>query len=189
MARTLSREAHTKALVAARELLLEQGPEACTVDAVAQRSGVAKTTIYRHFASAHELLVAALDSLIEPVPTPNTGSLRQDLAVLFGSRLHLANDEDLRPLILGLLSSARRDPELRRLHEALERERTLPVRTVLELARARGEIRADVDLDQAIELIEGPLFLHVFVRQEPLSPEHLSTLIDLAVRALVPAPT
>ncbi len=104
MARTLSPEAHRKALDAARDLLLAQGPDAFTVDAVAQRSGVAKTTIYRHFASAHDLMVAAIGSLIEPLPTPNTGSLRDDLLALFRSRLDNANDAKLRPLIVGLLT-------------------------------------------------------------------------------------
>lgn len=188
MARTLSPEAHRKALDAARDLLLAQGPDAFTVDAVAQRSGVAKTTIYRHFASAHDLMVAAIGSLIEPLPTPNTGSLRDDLLALFRSRLDLANDAKLRPLIVGLLSASARDPELNRLHDELEHERNLPVRTVVELARGRGEVRDDVDLDLAVALIEGPLFMHVFVRNQPLDDATLTALVDLAVRSLEPVP-
>lgn len=177
-----------RVLDAATELLVSGGPSDVTVDAVVARSGVAKTTIYRHFASAHDLMVAAIGSLIEPLPTPNTGSLRDDLLALFRSRLDLANDAKLRPLIVGLLSASARDPELNRLHDELEHERNLPVRTVVELARGRGEVRDDVDLDLAVALIEGPLFMHVFVRNQPLDDATLTALVDLAVRSLEPVP-
>lgn len=184
MARTLSREARTKILDAAQGLLLEHGMEACTVDAVAQRSGVAKSTIYRHFANSHEMLIAALDGMIEPLPTPNTGSLREDLFQLFTDRLHLAADPNLRMVVLNLLSATAADPELARIHDALKEQRAQPVRTVVELAIGRGELSRAVDPEVATDLIEGPLFLHVFVRQLPLTAEKLHRLLDLAIAAL-----
>lgn len=184
MARTLSEEAHRKVLQAAQGLLLEQGMEACTVDAVAQRSGVAKSTIYRHFANSHEMLIAALDGIIEPLPTPNTGSLRADLLQLFTDRLHLAADPNLRLVVLNLLSATASDPELARIHDALKEQRAQPVRTVVELAIGRGELSRSVDPDLATDLIEGPLFLHVFVRQLPLTVDKLHRIVDVALAGL-----
>jgi AcrR family transcriptional regulator len=184
MSRTLSPAAHAKALAAARDLLVDHGIDGFTVEGVALRSGVAKTTIYRHFASTHELLLAALEDLVQPLPTPNTGSLRDDLVTLFAGRLDLANDERIRPLLLDLIRAGTRDPELQRVRAAMDHESSLPVRTVLELARGRGDLRPDIDLDLAVDLIEGPLFVHVFVRQRPLTRDELETLVDLAVRAL-----
>ena len=79
MARSLSEAARAKMLGAAADLVLDAGVDGFSVDEVARRSGVAKTTIYRHFPSAKELLVAALDQFMTAPPTPDTGSLRTDL--------------------------------------------------------------------------------------------------------------
>ena len=69
MARTPSLEARQKVLVAAQEVVRDAGIDGFTVDEVAHRSGVAKTTIYRHFHNAHHLVVAALDCMITPMAT------------------------------------------------------------------------------------------------------------------------
>ena len=129
MARTLSIEARQKVLSSAQQMLVETGIEGLTVDAVAHRSGVAKTTIYRHFANANELVVEALDCMIDPVATPNTGSLRTDLLELFKERLPLLADPQFRPMILGLLSASARDPQFERVNQSLKEQRSEPVRT------------------------------------------------------------
>jgi AcrR family transcriptional regulator len=190
MARTPSPEARQKILVAAQDVVRDGGIERFTVDEVAHRSGVAKTTIYRHFHSAHHLVVETLDCMITPVATPNTGSLRGDLLALFGARLSLVGDPNLRTTMLGLLAASDADPELLRVLEDMNEQRITPVRTVLELAKARGEVRADVDLDLAIDVIHGPLFMRTMIRQQPTTVDELEALIDLAVCALSPgAPT
>jgi len=184
MARTPSLEARQKVLVAAQEVVHDLGIDGFTVDEVAHRSGVAKTTIYRHFHNAHHLVVEALDCMIIPVATPNTGSLREDLLVLFSQHLQQVEDPQLRGMVLGLLAASDQDAELHRVLDDMNEQRLTPVRTVLELARARGEIRDDVDLDVAIDLIHGPLFLRTMIRQLPMTPEMLEAVIDLVVTAL-----
>ena len=189
MARTPSLEARQKVLVAAQDVVREAGIDGFTVEEVAHRSGVAKTTIYRHFHNAHHLVVEALDCMITPMATPNTGSLREDLLVLFSQHLSQVADTQLRGMVLGLLAASDQDPELHRVLDDMNEQRLTPVRTVLELARARGEIRDDVDLDLAIDLIHGPLFLRTMIRQLPMTPEGLEAIIDLVVRAVAsPAP-
>jgi AcrR family transcriptional regulator len=184
MARTPSLEARQKVLVAAQEVVRDAGIDGFTVDEVAHRSGVAKTTIYRHFHNAHHLVVEALDCMITPMATPNTGSLHEDLVVLFSQHLSLVADTRLRGMVLGLLAASHQDAELHRVLDDMNEQRLTPVRTVLELARARGEIRDDVDLDLAIDLIHGPLFLRTMIRQLPMTSEDLEAVIDLVVSAL-----
>lgn len=190
MARPLSDEAHRKVLDASRALLFERGLDGFTVDAVAQRSGVAKSTIYRHFPSVHLLLVAALDTIIAPVPTPNTGSLRDDLLELFFHHLPAVDDPRLRAIALGLLNASTTDPDFERVATAMKDQRTEPIRTVVQLAIGRGEIPSAVDVDLAVDLIEGPLFMHLFVRQLPVDHHTVTRLVDLAVAGLThwPAP-
>ena len=113
MARSLSEAARTKMLRAAADLVLDRGVDRFSVDEVARRSGVAKTTIYRHFPSAKELLVAALDRVMEAPPTPDTGSLRQDLLEYLASVRPTFADVALRNLFFEIYSASARDPELR----------------------------------------------------------------------------
>lgn len=184
MARTLSTEARNRVLVAARHLLVADGIGSFTVDAVASASGVAKTTIYRHFASSHDLLVAALDFSFAPVPTPNTGTLRGDLLAYFARMLPAAEDDELRTLMMGVLNAGSHDADMARVADTALDQRLEPLRTVLQLAVARGEIRADVSLDHAVDLVGGPLFLHLFVRRLPVTTEDVEALVDLAARGL-----
>ena len=69
-------------LAAAQQTIVQHGLDACTLDEVARRSGVAKTTIYRHFGDLDELVVTAIDDMIEEVATPDHGSLRADLEAI-----------------------------------------------------------------------------------------------------------
>lgn len=187
MARTLSLEARDKTLQAARMVLLTDGIEGFTVDAVARRSGVAKTTIYRHFANVHELLVASLDSMIEPMEVPDSGSLRADVLTVFEARLHLANDPDLRRLLLELLGASVRDPELGRIRDEMTEQRGDPLRAVVAHAMARGELRPGIDMEHALAVLEGPLFVRSFVHQRPVTHADLEALVDLAVTSLLAA--
>lgn len=98
MARPHSKAAQAKMLGAAIELVQAAGVRGFNIDEVARRSGVAKTTIYRHFPNPNELLVAALDGAITVPPTPNTGSLRGDLLEFLASVLPIFTNPTVRAL-------------------------------------------------------------------------------------------
>src|SRR5262245_58099564 len=132
MARALSPHARAKMLTTATELVLEVGVAGFSVDEVARRSGVAKTTIYRHFPSAKELLVAALDRNLTPPPVPDTGTLRGDIVAYLESVRPLFADVTLRNLFFEVFVAAARDPELRKLHETLMRARAGPTRAMFD---------------------------------------------------------
>lgn len=184
MARPLSEEARQKALTAAAAVIAEHGIEGFTVDAVAKASGVAKTTIYRHWDSGNALLLAAIDCMIVPFPTPNTGSLATDLRSFLEVILPVASDNSMGRAMLGLMAAAASDEELAKLHQAMMRERMTPIVTMLELAVARGEIRPDVDLDLALDFIEGPFFFRKLVKREPLDSDQIDQLVSMIVAGL-----
>lgn len=184
MARPLSAEARNNALAAAHELLLERGLDGCTVEAVAKRSGVAKSTIYRHWSSAHELLTAALRGLIDTFPTPNTGSMRDDLLAYFRHGLPLFTAPGMRSVVLGLMRAAEGDADLRAIHEQLIEHREDPILIIIELAVARGELPPDTDIELAGDFVEGPVFRHVLVRDVELTDAQLVQLVDWAIAGL-----
>ncbi len=183
MPRPLSARARAQAIDAATDLLAEEGIEGFSVDAVARRSGVAKSTLYRHWASSNELLIDALDCHVEPIPVPDTGSLHDDLLSLYESMRQVATAPAKRQLLLDTLAAAARDPELAKVKAAMMRENTSPIRVVLDRAVERGEIEP-IDPDAASALIHGPLMVRVLLNPEPIQPSELAAVAKLVVRGL-----
>ncbi len=181
-----SETARRKVVEAGVDVLHDGGVPAFTVETIANRSGVAKTTIYRHWPSVDELLVDTLRSLIEPIPTPNTGSLTTDLEHLLAALVPCdAAEVDARSrLLFSLLHAAADDPGLKSTLDALLLERATPIRTVIELARARGEVDADLDLDTAVDLVEGP-YLHRFLfRRAPVDAGDVRRMLRHVIAGL-----
>lgn len=188
MARTLSDAARSKMLDTAAELVQERGVDRFSVDEVARRSGVAKTTIYRHFASAKELLVAALDRAMAAPRTPDTGSLRGDLLQYLADVRPTFADVSLRNLFFEIYTAGARDPELRELQRALMRRRVGPTMAIFESARARGELPPDLDYATMAEIVQGPFIVRSMFRPETLADVDLGAwadrILDELTRAL-----
>ncbi|MEL7206752.1 MAG: TetR/AcrR family transcriptional regulator [Actinomycetota bacterium] len=183
MARPLSQEARRKAIEAAQELIGEHGIGGCTLEAVAKRSGVAKTTLYRHWGSGDVLLIHSIDCLIERMPTPATGSLRGDLLELMSMFRMVANEPAHRQMMLELMAAATKDPELAAVHRSLMQERMRPLHDVVQRAIDQGEI-PPIDLHRASEFIEGPMMAKMIKSGEPIRAEELGPMVDLIIRGL-----
>jgi AcrR family transcriptional regulator len=184
--------ARREALAAAADLIAERGVDNLTIEDVAARSGVAKTTIYRHWPSRGPLVIDAVRSCWSHLPTPDTGDLRTDLVRLFEGMVRVDLSSLAGRIMPSLLSCAGRDPELDRLTRELGEERARPVREILARAVARGELPASVDEEVALGLVVGPLLYRKLHRRLPLTTEYLEACIDAAVaglRAAVAAPT
>ncbi len=170
--------------MSSRQLLLDSGLAAFTVDEIAARSGVAKSTIYRHFDSANELLIATLDQLVVPLPVPDTGCLRSDLLALATTAIPIFADPNLRRLLLGVITMAAGDPELDRIHRAMMHERKGPLRTVIEAARCRGELPSSLTFDVAFDFLEGPFTTRWLHDPDALAHIDIETTIDRTIAAM-----
>ncbi len=189
MARPRSTEARRHTIAATVETLLDTGVERLTVEEVAARSGVAKSTIYRHFGTREHLLVEALRSCIVEQSTPDHGSLVEDLTELFSRDDDSEGTERLNEIIPLLVDAARRDAAMRDVLDALLVERQRPMRTVLKLAQARGEIDPDLDLDVAVAMLIGPFTYRRVVQGVEISDGFMAVAVPggiAALRATVP---
>ncbi len=184
MSRPRSESARQAVLDAAFEVIADLGVGGFNVDAVAKRSGVAKTTIYRHWESGNQLLLDAIGCVVEPFPTPNTGSLRDDLIAHYTQVLPFMEDPGNVRLMLGILARSAADENFRSLKNKFAKERQNPIRTCLELAQARGEVRNDLDLDLAIDVIEGPFATKRLMRGEPMLPDQIPVYVDYVLHGL-----
>lgn len=187
--RPRSQAAQRAILEAAADLLLAQGLEAASMDAVAERAGVSKATIYRWWPTKETL---ALDALYDewdtaPAALPDTGSLRADLLALLRPWIRRLHSRPYGRVLAALLTEARTNPRFANEYRArfIEPRRT-PVRAVLQRAMARGEIRADTNAELAIDLVYGPVYHRLLHDHAALSDAFVKDVVDTVVRGLSP---
>lgn len=176
--------ARRRIIEATREVLLDGGLEAFTVEAVATRSGSARTTIYRHWPEPHDLLVETLETLAGELPTPDTGSLEGDLHAAATIVRPVLEDPRTRRLLLDVTRAAAEDSAIEEIREKAILERRQPVQVLLQRAIARGEIDPNIDLTMAMHLVEGPLLSATVLQNRPISDEMLTEIVQRIVRAL-----
>jgi AcrR family transcriptional regulator len=168
-------------LAATYELLTESGVGGLSVDAVSRRSGVAKTTIYRHWPSRSALVLDACSRMRAQPEVPDTGSLRQDLAVLatdLASRLRSARWPAVLPSII---DAAERDPEVAELHARLHAEMIVAFQAVVERGQRRGELPPRRDPSEVIASVIGPLFYRRWFSREALDERFVKSVVESAV--------
>jgi AcrR family transcriptional regulator len=166
-------------LDATLELIAERGFHATTMDAIAARAGVGKNTIYRRWSAKDDLIIDAFshftaDLELRAGPGDDVYSRLLEYA---RSLARLYADPLASRLIPGLLGELQRDPAF----AAAYAERVVeplrdPVVALLELARERGELRADADPDQIADLLLGPgfvrmLFAFALPKTKPTYPD------------------
>jgi AcrR family transcriptional regulator len=170
-------------LAATYKLLSEEGLAGVSVEAVSQRSGVAKTTIYRHWPSRSVLLLDACSRMGSKPQPPDTGSLKSDLETLtsqIAGRLPTAPWTKVLPSII---DSAERDPKLADLQKSIHAEMRGAFRSVIERAQQKGEISSAHDPSEIIAAILGPLFYRRWFSREPIDEKFVRGVVERAVRA------
>jgi len=180
------RVARSKELIldAASELIGEGGAAGFSIDAVARRAGVARTTIYRHWPDTSGLLFDAFDHGAEETPVPDTGSMRDDLVEIYTHLSQKLPNSCFGRMLPVLLDAAFRDPALAPLHEKFISERRRPARLVVRRGIERGELRDDVDVERLLDRIAGPVFYRFLVVQQPYRRSDIERLVDDTLAAL-----
>jgi AcrR family transcriptional regulator len=168
-------------LTATFRLLSETGLSGVSIDAVSRLSGVAKTTIYRHWPSRTALVLDACSKLRPKSELTDTGNVRDDLTALtlnLADRLRTARWATILPSIM---DAAERDPELATLHAQLHAEMTTGFRTVIERAQQRGELARNRGITEIVALLIGPLFYRRWLSREPLDESFVKRVIENAI--------
>ena len=160
------------------ELLADRGYGGLTVEAVAARAGVGKSTIYRRWPSKATLAAAAVNALArERIPAPDTGDLRDDLVRLITEPIG-RHGEVLGRIFPDLIAEMHRNPELSgTMLEALGARRSV-IHNVLRRAQDRNELPANADLGRIIDLLSGALYYRLLVSREPVEPDLPAWIVD-----------
>ncbi len=167
-------------LQAAIETFCEQGYDGLSVEAVAARAGVAKSTIYRRYPAKLDLVMDALGCVAHAViPTESTGDLRTDLLAIAHGYLAMLTDSYAGRSIPMMLSAKSRSPELAAAHNALVEERRGAFVAIIQAGIDRGELPAPTDATIVADMLSGALFMRVFVTGRGVTEADIDALVDL----------
>ncbi len=175
-----------RVLESAIDLLAERGFEGASIEAISEQSGVAKTTIYRHWVDKAALVLDVIESLAREPVDPDTGSLANDLSALAGGLAHGLQSGPWAAMLPSLVDAAERDPEVARMNREFNETRHAVVKSIVTRARSRGEIRDEVSDKDIIELVAGPVFYRRLVTGEPTSAHHASHIAALVAELAAP---
>ena len=159
-------------------LIAESGYGAVTIEAVAARSGVAKSTIYRHWPSRIELINDAFHELKPPVPLPTEGEVRERIICLLENLARSLAGSTWSSCLPALIDAAERDPEARELHDRLARAGRQSLIDLIEAGVLVGELPTGLDPELIAEALAGPILLRRLMLNEPLDPSRVRELVD-----------
>lgn len=171
------------ALSAARAILLDGGSDAVTHVAVAARSGVGRTTLYRHWPDTISLLRDVLWEQMEIDHSIPTGDLRGDLVrelEVVRDQLHHA---PLERTMRTMIDRAPTHPAYADLKEFLYREGTRVLAELVRTGIARGELARPLDPDRAVDQLAGPLIYRRLLAGRTFTVDYVRDLVDDFLRA------
>lgn len=161
------------------EVLRADGWAGLSVEAVARRAGVSRPAIYRRWRSLGHLTVDAVARRLLPDPIPDTGDLREDLVAGLGQITETLADPPFREAVRGVLSGFAADPDLRAgWFDAVLLPRRASTTRALRAGIARGELRADLDLEQVLDALAGPLYYRGLFAHGPLDRTFVERTVD-----------
>ncbi|HQV59076.1 MAG TPA: TetR/AcrR family transcriptional regulator, partial [Ilumatobacteraceae bacterium] len=151
-------------VAAAVELLGEVGMVGLSMDLLAQRAGVGKATIYRRWESKEQLVIDVLQAIVEPSPTPDTGTVVGDLTAYTRMMVERFGQGRMSDVLPHLIEASCYDDQLRASLDDYSRQRQTTLRAILRRGIERGELPKDYDVDLVVEAAGtssdgGPLVL------------------------------
>ncbi|MBB5936964.1 TetR-like C-terminal domain-containing protein [Streptomyces zagrosensis] len=171
------------ALAAAQELLIEEGWAAVTHVAVAARSGVGRTTLYRHWPDSAMLIRQLLAQLFQIDHSLRTGDLREDLICeLRAFQLLLENPTGDRALRV-IIDQASIDEEYADVLEQCRHKGAEVLTAIIDHGREQGDLPQRLGTEEAIGLLLGPMFFRRLVANDGFERDYVPELVDGFLRA------
>jgi AcrR family transcriptional regulator len=183
--RPRSEQSRIAVLRATSDLLHEVGLKSMTTEEISARSSVSKATIYKWWPNKYAVAVEAfLTEMMAESPEPDTGSADEDFRQVIRGLAHFYAGPSGR-VFAQLVGEAQSDPVvLEELQTHLVTPRRALMRTIWERGVARGELRADIDRDSAIELMVGPVLYRLLLGHELFDEAAADAVVAAALRGL-----
>ena len=174
-------------LVAAAELMAEKGIGGLTIEEVAERAAVGKTTIYRRWSSRGTL---ALDAFLAEFgrerDLPETGTFVGDLRAALGVWIGAVSGTSAVAMLAGLIAEIQHDRDLA---SAWRNQVIAPLRAqysiMVDKGVARGEIPPETDAGAVLDLLFGACYYRLLQRQRPLNEQFVNQIVDVVAAGVV----
>lgn len=186
--RPRSETAERAIIEATLDLIAADGIAAVSIEGVAAKAGVGKTTIYRRWPNKEALICDAAASLKAPLPDLPGKSVREDLLLLARAMQASRSSDRTARLLSCLHSEAHRYPELAaRYRQTVIEPRREAVRAVLRRGVQSGELRDDIDIDTMRVLFSAPLLYRALARSDDFPVGDLAeAVVDTVLAGLRP---
>ncbi|MGY4709614.1 TetR/AcrR family transcriptional regulator C-terminal ligand-binding domain-containing protein [Mycolicibacterium sp. CBM1] len=173
---------------AAVDLALAGGPAAASVDAIAKRAGVSRTTIYKWWPSAAAIVLEGLlesvhDSIVRPPGSSSPEALRHHVRELN----RILAEPPTGPLLRNVIAASASDGDITRaVLDQWITPRREAVAEILRNAAAAGEIPADTDIEVTVDALVSPPYYRLTLGMPPLDDAAVSSLTETVWRGLRP---
>ena len=165
-------------LSAALELLGEVGYGGLTVEGVAARAGVGKSTIYRHWSGKLELVEDAVRTLRAPLVVPAEGSVRDRVTALLRQVAENLADSTWSACLPAIIDAAERDPRVLAIQRRVAWQRRQVLVDLLAEGVEAGEVPQGTDAGLMAECLMGPIMVRRLLLHEPFDPDAVPSLVD-----------
>jgi len=184
--RPRSAESTTAILDAALELWMERGYHAVTIDAVAARAGVSKPTIYRRWPNRQQVLVAVSQRFVPPGEVGDLGSFRDEVAAFLRNRADLYGNAGIRRILASAVAASAEDEDFHRAIQPFLDRFPAGMRRIIQRGIARGDVRADVDIELLTAMINGSFYFRSIIEHKGLDHRAADFVADLINTAVAP---
>ena len=162
--------------------LAEVGYGGVTIEAVAARAGVGKSTIYRHWRDKLDLIADAFETFHERmVPELGDRSAREAIELLLGHVAEVVVDSTFSRCIPAMIEGAERDPRVREFHYRYSAERRQALIDLIRRGIEEGDFDASIDPELATSTMLGTIFYRRLMAGEPFDPARSGELVDLVL--------
>jgi AcrR family transcriptional regulator len=170
-------------LRAAVEELAAVGYGGVTIESIAARAGVGKSTIYRHWPDKLGLIADAFETFHEQmVPDLGILSVRESVALLLRHVAEVVVDSTFSRCIPALIEGAERDPRVREFHHRYSAHRRQALIDLIATGIDAGEVSPEVDPELATTALLGAIFYRRLMTERPFHPADAERLVDAVLR-------
>lgn len=185
--RPRSLKSHQAMLQATLELLGEIGYRAMTIEAVAERARVGKSTIYRRYQGKEELVADAIENIREEVIIPDTGSFLGDINELVDNADRVAMNSTGKQTAIMIINSASTSDRFAQIYQQKYLQPRREAFSIsIERAKKRKEIKADIDADLIFDAMSGiMLYALVFNNNAESRSQYIKRALNLMFQGIL----
>ncbi|MGO9262654.1 MAG: TetR/AcrR family transcriptional regulator [Bryobacteraceae bacterium] len=177
--------ARRRILKAALDLMDETAFDRVTAEAIAERAGASKATVYRWWPNKAAVVIEAFRETIAPeLPLRDTGSLREDLTTQVRNFARVLSGRGGR-MLRSFVVAARSDPDVAAAFRSIWSDpRRAEAKEMLRQKQASGQLRKDADLDLVLDSLYGPLYYRFLVKDEHPSQKYAEAVAGFVIQGL-----